>query len=60
MKKIFFIAFACLIPSANAVDYVKCEAIRAVIASFTIEAIFTLTTFFTVNTISTVYAVFTF
>ena len=32
MKKILLIAFSCLIPSAHAVDYVKCEAIRAVIA----------------------------
>ena len=31
MKKILLIAFSCLIPSAHAVDYVKCEAIRAVI-----------------------------
>ncbi len=32
MKKILLIAFSCLITSAHAVDYVKCEAIRAVIA----------------------------
>ena len=37
MKKIFLIAFTCLIPSANAVDYVKCEAIRAVIARNSIQ-----------------------
>ena len=37
MKKIFFIAFACLIPSANAVDYVKCEAIRSVISRNSIQ-----------------------
>ena len=32
MKKILLIAFTCFIPSAHAVDYVKCEAIRAVIS----------------------------
>ena len=32
MKKFLLIAFTCLIPSAHAVDYVKCEAIRAVIS----------------------------
>ena len=31
MKKFLLIAFTCLIPSAHAVDYVKCEAIRSVL-----------------------------
>ena len=37
MKKIFLISFTCLIPSANAVDYVKCEAIRSVISRNSIQ-----------------------
>ena len=37
MKKILLIAFSCLIPSAHAVDYVKCEAIRAVISRNSIQ-----------------------
>ena len=37
MKKILLIAFSFLIPSAHAVDYVKCEAIRAVIARNNIQ-----------------------
>ena len=37
MKKLLLVAFPFLIPSAHAVDYVKCEAIRAVIARNNIQ-----------------------